>query len=204
MTLLDEVSRLPGTLYAHLHAADGYSTSIELADLEQAVLVYRMNDAPLLPEHGYPTRLIVPGLYGYKMPKWIQRIILADQPLAGFWEKRGWSASGQARLTSAILSPHHQARVSGTTRLHGIAYAGKRRIESVQVSIDGADWMPVSFTQVSPNTWAEWSIAWTAPGPGDYQIRVRATDDSGYMQSETDYPAFPNGSSGIHAIIARV
>lgn len=204
-TLLGEVTRQPGARYAHLFAADGYSTSISMTQLEDAILVFGMNGDPLPPEHGYPARLVVPGLYGYKMPKWIQRIILAETPLEGLWEQRGWSASGEAQLTSHIVSPPHQSSISGIVTLRGIAYAGKRAIKAVELRVDGGPWMPANFTQAGPGTLAQWAIDWTPHVPGDHRITVRVTDETGVTQPDilTANP-FPNGSSALHSITVRV
>ena len=202
--LMDDMSIQPGAGHAHLHAADGYATSVELLQFSNALLAYKLNDEPLPPEHGYPVRLIVPGLYGYKMPKWIQRVVLADQPLDGLWEKRGWSPSGQVQTTSAILGPRHRATISGVTTLHGYAFAGDRAITSVEVSIDDGPWMPVPFTQNQAQEWALWSTDWSPATPGDHRIQVRATDATGWVQQDSTANAFPNGSSAIHSIVVHM
>lgn len=201
-TLLNEVHVLPEARYAHLHAADGYATSIDLAHLNRALLAYRLNGDPLPQEHGFPVRLVVPGLYGYKMPKWIQRVELAEAPLAGLWEKRGWSALGRVRVTSAIQS--HQIAADKSVLLRGMAFAGENPLRAVEISIDGGPWMPVTFSQRTPFVWAEWSARWEPPGAGHYHIRVRATDSSGQTQTEDNASAYPDGSSGIHAIVVSI
>ena len=201
--LLDELAILPGARYARLLAADHYRTSVPLERLQGALLVYGMNGETLPPEHGFPARLIVPGLYGYKMPKWIERIELTDTPAGGVWEQRGWSAEGIVQTTSAILSPRSKETVRGTVRFSGMAYAGERTIVAVELSIDGAPWMPAPFTPAVDVGWTSWRIEWTPPGPGDYQARVRATDSDGLTQPEIG-AAFPNGASGQHAIVIRV
>ena len=202
-TLLDEMRLLPEARYAHLHAADGYATSIHLAHLQRALLAYRLDDAPLPSDYGGPVRLIVPGLYGYKMPKWIQRIVLAAEPLPGLWEKRGWSPDGEVQVTSAILSPNHRQILSGEIELRGIAYAGEHAITQVEISIEDGPWMPAPFVQSTPYGWAEWSIFWTPPAPGDYRIQVRAADSAGRIQSETENGPFPDGAAGLHAIVVK-
>jgi DMSO/TMAO reductase YedYZ molybdopterin-dependent catalytic subunit len=201
--MLNELTILPEARYARLLAADKYVTSLPLDRLQGALLVYGMNGDVLPPEHGFPMRLMVPGLYGYKMPKWIERIELTDTPAGGIWEERGWSADGTVQTTSAILSPRSKMSVSGTVQFTGIAYAGERAITAIELSIDGGPWMPVQFTPVSGAGWTEWQIEWTPPGPGDYQVRVRATDSDGFTQPESG-AAFPNGASGQHAIVVRL
>jgi Oxidoreductase molybdopterin binding domain/Mo-co oxidoreductase dimerisation domain len=201
-TLLDELTVQPATRYANFFATDGYATSIPFDKLPGALLVYGMNGEMLPQEHGFPARLIVPGLYGYKMPKWIQRVELAADPVIGVWEKRGWSAVGEVQTTSAILSPRHLETMSGAITFSGIAYAGNRPITNVEISIDDGPWMPVPFQQEDRGHWAQWSIDWRPYMPGDYGVRVRATDGTGFTQpGET--PIFPNGSTTIHSIIVR-
>lgn len=182
--LLDEVKIHPGARYAHLYAANGYATSIELPALERSILAYAMDGETLPPEHGYPVRLIVPGLYGYKMPRQIQRILLASDPLLGTWEKRGWAADGQVQVMSAIYSPHHREYITDTTTLRGIAFAGERTIAQVSISIDDGPSMPASFIQNSPYTFAQWSVEWQPSAPGDHTIKVYATDSAGFTQPD--------------------
>ncbi len=201
-TLLDEVTVHTTARYANFYAADGYATSFSIDKLPGAVLAYSINGERLSQEHGFPARLIVPGLYGYKMPKWIQRVELAADPIIGLWEQRGWSAVGEVQTTSAIFSPRHLETVSGTIIFSGIAYAGNRAITNVEISIDEGNWMPVPFQQENAGHWAQWSIDWTPYTPGDYEVSVRATDDTGFTQSGNS-PVFPNGSTAIHNIIVR-
>jgi sulfane dehydrogenase subunit SoxC len=173
--LLDELALDPTARFALIHAADRYTTVLPLDALGHTLVAYEMNGAPLLPEHGFPARLIAPGLHGYKMPKWVERIELSDTPEGGFWESRGWSLDGAAGVKAAILS--YDQRADGAIALAGIAYAGGHRIASVHVSIDDGDWMPVPFTQDDPLVLAHWQSEWMPPdaphGAGDYHISVR-------------------------------
>lgn len=201
--LLDEVVPRDNATYAQFFSADGYTTFIETERLTDAILAYEMNGVPLPPEHGFPVRLVVPGLYGYKMPKWVQRIQLTDTPTKGFWEERGWSAAGIAQTLSGILTPRHLETVSGTVTFSGFAYAGERAVTQIELSVDDAPWMPVAFTPKTPSSWVTWSIEWTPPAPGDYLIKVRAADSSGFIQPDAA-PAFPDGSSAVQRIVIRV
>jgi hypothetical protein len=105
------------------------------------------------------------------MPKWIERIELADTPDGGFWESRGWSVDGTAGVRAAILS--HEQNADGSLALAGIAYGGARRIASVRVSVDNGDWMPASFAQGEPFALTYWQTEWTPPHIGDYGFSVR-------------------------------
>ncbi len=178
-TLLDELEIEPSTRYARVSAADGYTTVLPLDVLTQTLLVTAMDDTPLPPEHGYPARLIAPGLHGYKMPKWIERIELTeltDSVEGGFWEAHGGSLDGTASVKAAITG--HEQAADGTVAFSGVAYASGQALAVVQISIDGGDWMPVAFTITPESQYAlaNWRIDWTPPGKGDYHVTVRASD----------------------------
>jgi Oxidoreductase molybdopterin binding domain len=185
--LLGEVSIDPAARFARIHAADRYTTVLPLDQLADTLLVYVMDGAPLAPAHGFPARLIAPGLHGYKMPKWIERVELTESPDGGFWEARGWSLDGAAGVRAALLS--HEQTADGSLALAGVAYAGSDAIASVQVGIDGGGWMPVPFTPTDPFALTRWRIDWTPPGTGDYEIRVRASSGS---------------AAAEHALVVRV
>jgi hypothetical protein len=201
--LLQQVIPTTNARYAQFYATDGYTTYIETEKLSDALLAHQMNGKTLPQEHGYPARLIVPGLYGYKMPKWIQRIEFTDTPTAGFWETRGWSATGEMQTTSVILTPHQQEPISGMVTFSGIAHGGKNPITQVEISVNDSPWMPVAIATGQPYSWTPWQIDWTAPAPGDYLVKVRASDSTGFTQTEST-SAFPNGPTAIHSMVVRV
>ncbi len=196
--LLDEVSVQSDVEHAHLFASDGYSTSIELSVLQLALLAYGLNDQPLTPGSGHPVRLIAPSLYGYKMPKSIQRIILADQPLAGTWETRGWPLNGEIAPTATIHLPKNHAVVSTPVRFSGAATAGQHPVTSVEISIDDSPWMPVPVSQTTPHRWAHWQIDWVPPVPGTYIVRARASSPLPLERQPFDNPAVS------HSIVIHV
>lgn len=199
-TLLEMVELYPKAQHAHFFAADDYSTSISLERLRGAALAYSLNGEPLTHEQGAPVRLIVPGLNGYKMPKWIQRIELREEPLQGTWESLGWSVEGVQRTTSVITSPLHLATVNGAIALTGTAHAGERFITGIEVSVSHGAWMPVEFTpQATPHDVVQWSITWSPPATGQYRIKVRATDSEGFTQAEGTHDP-----SRVHAITVHV
>lgn len=202
-TLLDSLTLRSGAQFARLYAADGHTTGITLKQLSRALVAYAINGETLPPEQGFPARLIVPGLYEYKMPRWIERIEIAEQPRYGAWEARGWPLDGSVRPLSAITYPRHLQPVSGIVAFTGFAYAGERAVARVEVRIDGGDWMPVPFTLGSCCTWARWSIDWTPPHPGDYSVQVRATDSDGTIQPFSPTKNI-NDSHSIHTVIIRV
>lgn len=203
--LMERAGVASAATYAQCEAFDGYSTFLRLDQLNNALLAYSRNGETLTDEQGYPMRLIVPGVYGYKMPKWIQRIRFTDRSLNGTKENLGWSSDGQVQTVAYIQSPHQREVVSGTVEFSGIAFAGAREIIRIEVSIDDAPWMPVSFSPGSPGSWTPWQIHWTPPAPGDYQVKVRATDIEGFTQVDDPLSsAFPNGWNAIHSIVVRV
>ncbi len=178
--LLAQITIDPTARFARVHAADHFTTVLPLDALAGTLLAYERDGAALLPEQGFPARLIAPGLSGYKMPKWINRIELTESSEGGFWEVRGWPLDGAAALKAALLS--HQPTANGALELSGVAYAGSDPVTSVQISIDGGDWMPVPFTPAEPFALTRWQIQWTPPGLGDFRVLVRASDASRHAE----------------------
>jgi hypothetical protein len=169
--------------FARFVAIDGYVTAHRLEYLAGAVLVYGMNDRPLTHEHGFPMRLMVPGSYGYKMPKWLARIELTNSEPVGFWESRGWSNDGTIQTTAEIIDPFNRESVKGSLSIRGVAYSGRGSICQIEVNIDDGPWMPVDFNPVSRNCVTDWSIQWTPSIVGDYVIKARAFDGSQWSES---------------------
>jgi hypothetical protein len=202
-TLLDQVAVRKEAQHAHLFAADNYQTSIAWEHLGSAVLAYVCDGGVLSPAQGFPTRLIVPGLYGYKMPKHIARIALREQPLAGTWEQGGWSMDGVVETTSTITQPRQRQAVSSPVTFTGTAYAGTRTITQIELSIDNGGWMPVDFEAPELNHPVGWSMTWAAQAAGDYQVRVRATDSSGFTQTNR-VRSTAKRASDIHTVSVRV
>ena len=202
-TLLDQIETPAEAAYARLEAAGGGRTVVPLAALRNGLLATAMNGQPLRPEHGFPARLIIPGLYDHQQPRWIERVELWETPgPGGLWERRGWTANSIA-TTSGLSVARGLTVESGPVALSGYAFAGPRKITAIEVSVDGGPWVSVDMGESRPNVWTRWKASWPAPGPGDYSLRVRATDESGFVQPETASAPFPNGTSAIHAITVR-
>lgn len=188
-----------------LYAADDYSDSIHLAKaLEPTTMVaVRMNGATLPQEHGYPARLLVPGIYGMKHVKWITKIEVTNQDYQGYWQNRGWSDAAPVRMTSRIDTPlpGTTIKASQPTYIAGVAFSGNKGISEVDVSLDGGqNWQRATLKQpLSQLTWVLWEIPWT-PKPGNYQIVVRAVDLAGNVQDPEQAAPLPDGSSGYHTI----
>jgi DMSO/TMAO reductase YedYZ molybdopterin-dependent catalytic subunit len=210
-TLWDEVGILPGATRARFEAEDDYTTSVELRWITQpdVLLVYEMNGEPLSTAHGYPLRVLMPGLYGQKMPKWIREIEFINFDHRGYWESRGWSDVASVQTNSIIQQPQDLQRVpEGALPIFGVAFAGLRRITHVEVRLDEGDWLGAESTQVeSPLTWTQWAFDWPADA-GRHKIAVRATDDTGFVQTTEGTSilssAYPAGTDNIHAVVVSV
>jgi DMSO/TMAO reductase YedYZ molybdopterin-dependent catalytic subunit len=167
------------------------------------MIAVEMNGEPLPREHGYPARLIIPGLYGYvSATKWLSELQLTrfDQ-FQGFWIPRGWAAEAPILTQSRIDVPRFGASVAaGHTPIAGVAWAPDRGISMVEVRIDGGDWLPARLSApISKSTWVQWLVDWDA-APGSHDIEVRATDGTGEVQTDQRTPPAPDGARGYHRI----
>lgn len=190
-------------------AADGYDDSIpfQRAMQDDVMLAYLMNGEKLPKEHGFPLRLIVPGLYGIKNVKWIIEIEVYNGDYKGYWQRRGWTDEGKIKIFSRIDSPGHYQRLQGPEQtFRGIAFGGPHSISKVEISLDGAKtWQEAAIEPpMSPYSWVIWSYPWRPPSKGKYQVAVRATDSNGTLQNAEIVRPQPNGASGLHMIVADV
>jgi DMSO/TMAO reductase YedYZ molybdopterin-dependent catalytic subunit len=179
-TLLAELNIDPEAQHARIYSADGYSSSLTLERLCAALLVYEMDGQPLTPDHGFPARLIAPGLYGYKMPKWVTHIRLSDVQTPGFWESRGWPEAGMVQPLASIRDA--QPAPNGGLIISGVAYGGEQGVARVEVSLDDGDWTPAILTRGGDHEWSSWQVGWTSDYTGDVLCRVRAIDTDGNIQ----------------------
>ena len=189
--------------------ADGYTESLPVAEAlhPDTLLVYEMNGEPLPPKHGFPLRLLVPGLFGMKNPKWITRIEAVDFDFQGFWERSGWSDQAVVQTMSKFTVPSPlRAKAGEEVGLGGVAYAGARGIRAVEVSPDdGKTWLPAQVkAPLGPYTWVLWAMVWKPAGPGEHRVRVRARDGAGVLQTAQPSPPLPDGATGQHIIRIRV
>src|SRR5436853_919093 len=199
--LLQRAGLKPGVVDIALRASDDYTDSIPLARAMQdgTLLVYEMNGEPLTPAHGYPLRLLVPGIYGMKNVKWITRLEAIDYDLKGFWQRRGWDDRAEYKTMSRLDAP--AVTVKGESSIAGIAFAGDRGISKVEVSTDGgATWEQAEIKPaLSSFTWALWHKRWTPQQAGKHRLVVRATDGRGNLQTPQYAPPAPSGSTGYDA-----
>jgi DMSO/TMAO reductase YedYZ molybdopterin-dependent catalytic subunit len=193
-----------------LKSEDGYTDSIPIEKALQpdTMLAYEMNGETLPKNHGYPVRLLVPDIYGMKNAKWLTEIEVVDYDFKGYWMVRGWSDVAIMNTTSRIDVPRQGAQLrAGTNYIGGVAVAGQRGIQRVEVSVDeGQTWAPATVKPgLGQNTWVLWLYEWNAPqGPGpDARIMVRAIDGRGVVQESTVRPTLPDGATGYHSIAVR-
>jgi DMSO/TMAO reductase YedYZ molybdopterin-dependent catalytic subunit len=165
------------------------------------LLALGMNGEPLPLKHGFPARLIVEGLYGYvSATKWLRSIELADwDTVNGYWVPLGWSKEGPVKLQSRIDVPRSGEPVTaGPTAIAGVAWAPGVGISRVEVRIDDGDWQNAELgPELTDATWRQWMLTWNATA-GRHTLRVRATDNSGTVQTADVAPVEPNGASGHH------
>ena len=166
-----------------------------------------MNGSPLPLDHGYPARLIIPGLYGFvSATKWLSEIELTTlEAFDGYWIPRGWAKIAPILTQSRIDVPAQGATVApGPVGIGGVAWAPDRGISGVEVSFDDGEWQAAEITvPLSDAAWVQWQHTWQAE-PGDHRITVRATDGNGVVQTaEVTRPA-PDGARGHHSIMVRV
>ncbi len=207
--LLRDAGVKPAAKRLVLTAADGYTDSfpMERALHPEVLLAYQLNGATLPKDHGFPVRLVVPGIFGMKNVKWITKIELSDnEHYMGFWELRGWSNDAFVKTMSRIDVPKDGAqRKAGPQHIGGVAFSGDRGIKRVEVSTDaGKTWRDALLKDPrGPYTWVIWLYDWN-PTPGSYDLLVRCTDNTGVPQIETVADTVPDGASGYHHVQVTV
>jgi DMSO/TMAO reductase YedYZ molybdopterin-dependent catalytic subunit len=180
----------------------GFRTDIAL-DGREALVAFGLNGSELPLKHGYPVRLVVPGLYGYvSATKWLSEIELTNWDFDAYWIQRTWSKEGPIKTQSRIDTVNDGENLSpGRIPIGGIAWAPHRGIERVEVSIDGGQsWNQARLAkQLDIDTWRQYVYDWDA-SPGEYTLMVRATDGEGETQTAKQAPPHPSGASGYHTI----
>jgi DMSO/TMAO reductase YedYZ molybdopterin-dependent catalytic subunit len=184
----------------------GFPTEIAF-DGREALVAFGMNDEELPLKHGYPVRLVIPGLYGYvSATKWLTEIELTDWGFDAYWIKRGWSKEGPIVTQSRIDTVSDDSTVSAGTRpVGGVAWAPHRGIDRVEVSTDdGETWNDARLAaQLDVDVWRQYVYDWEAE-PGEYTLKVRATDGEGETQTEEEAAPQPSGATGYHTIKTTV
>jgi DMSO/TMAO reductase YedYZ molybdopterin-dependent catalytic subunit len=207
--LLQELEPDPAAFDLILTAADGYSESIrfERALQPDVILAYKMNGEVLPQAHGFPLRLVVPGLFGIKNVKWITSIEVVDYDYKGYWQQRGWTDVGLIPVMSRIDYPGHYQDVKlPEVAVRGIAFGGAHGIGAVELSTDaGESWNRCEIDQpMSPFSWVIWRYRWRPRADGPHTLAVRAHGRDGRIQPGAIARAFPAGATGFHTIVAIV
>jgi DMSO/TMAO reductase YedYZ molybdopterin-dependent catalytic subunit len=194
-------------------AADGMTISTPLATImdgprnrQSALLAVGMNGQPLPVAHGFPARMVVPGLYGYvSATKWVTRLTVTTfAARRAYWTQRGYAAQAPVKTESRIDVPRPLAQVnSGRTTVAGVAWAPHRGIAGVEVSVDDGAWKRARLAPGGLDTWRQWVWRWDAT-PGLHQLRVRATDSTGATQTPRRAHPFPSGASGWDSVVVTV
>ncbi|MDP9428993.1 MAG: molybdopterin-dependent oxidoreductase [Actinomycetota bacterium] len=172
-------------------------------DVEDAMIAFGMNGEPLPVEHGFPVRMLIPGLYGYVSAcKWMVGIEATTyDAFDAYWIERDWAAQGPIKVASRIDTPAPLRRFpAGRRPIAGVAWAQTRGIAAVEVRVDQGGWLPAQLSpQVDADLWRQWVLPYDF-APGSYQLTVRATSAEGEVQAAERVEPFPNGSTGLHSI----
>ena len=200
-TLLDEAGVQTGAIDLKFKAADDYEDSIPLdRGLDpDTIVVTGMNGSPLRDDHGFPARMIVPGIYGMKNIKWLHEIEVVGEDFQGYWQTRGWSDTAVNQIWGRIDEPNGNDNAAGPMVAAGLASAGDRGISRVEVSLDdGATWADAMLEPAlnPPFTWVRWAYQFTANPGTTYKMKMRATDGTGVVMSEEKRSPLPDGATG--------
>jgi len=206
--LLEQAGVHADAFKAVFSAADDYRDSVKLerALHPDALLAWEMNGEALKKEHGFPARLLIPGIYGMKNVKWLNGINIVADDFRGFWQNQGWDDAAPYQTESRIDVPRFRESIPvGPLSLAGVAYAGDRGIQSVEVSTDGGrTWQPAEVKPgLSPYSWQLWR-ADVQVDRSAKDVRVRATDGQGHPQTREVNPPFPSGATGYHTVTIAV
>lgn len=200
----------PGADMVLSTSEDGFSASTPLEVLQDdrdAMLAIAMNGEPLPLEHGYPVRMVVPGLYGFvSATKWVVDLeVTRFADSKAYWTQRGWSERGPIKTMARVEVPRSFAKVpAGRVAVGGTAWAQTRGITKVEVQIDNDEWAEATLSaEASVITWRQWSFDWEAT-PGPHYIKVRATDGTGEVQTDQRADPVPDGASGWQSLMVTV
>ncbi|HEY9497401.1 MAG TPA: molybdopterin-dependent oxidoreductase [Terrimesophilobacter sp.] len=191
-------------------SVDGFTAGTPLAALtddRNAILAVAMNGSPLPAEHGFPVRMVVPGLFGYvSATKWVTELKVSTFAReSAYWTQRGWSERGPVKLSSRIDTPRDGRGVqAGRVVVAGVAWAQYIGVSRVEVRIDDGDWVDAELADaISADTWRQWSLPWEAAA-GRHTLTVRATDARGRLQISDYADVVPDGATGLHSIVVDV
>jgi DMSO/TMAO reductase YedYZ molybdopterin-dependent catalytic subunit len=208
-TLLERAGIGPGAGQVVGRSVDGFEAGFPIeavTDGRDAIVAVAMNGVPLPTRHGFPARLVVPGLYGYvSATKWLAEIELTTwEGFDGYWVPRGWAKEGPVKTSSRIDVPRAgQELAPGRTVVAGVAWAPTRGVRRVEVQVDDGPWEQAELSApLSADTWVQWRAEVDLPA-GSPALRVRAVDDTGEEQSPGPRPPAPDGAEGWHRVVVR-
>ena len=208
--LLAEAKPLAGADMVLSKSHDGWTASTPLSALtdpnREAILAIGMNGQPLPIEHGFPVRMVVPGLYGYvSATKWVTSLrVTTFAEEQAFWTPLGWAPRAPIKLASRIDVPRKSTIDAGTVVVAGVAWAQHTGISAVEVQVDQGGWQRARLADSSgSDTWRQWKLEWPATS-GTHTLTVRATDTNGKLQIAEVAPPMPDGATGYHSIKVKV
>ena len=192
-------------------SVDGWTAGMPVSWImepeREPMIAVGMNGAPLPRQHGFPARLIVPGLYGYvSATKWLNELELTTmEAFDGYWVPLGWAKEAPILTQSRIDRPRRGSSIpAGPFTFAGMAWAMDRGISKVEVQVDDGEWREATLsTAISDTTWVQWQLDWEAT-PGDHRVTIRATDGTGETQTETATRPDPDGARGWHSVSFKV
>jgi DMSO/TMAO reductase YedYZ molybdopterin-dependent catalytic subunit len=204
--LLQENGIRPGSDQLLCRSRDGMTIGAptrSALEAEDAMLAFGMNGEPLPVEHGFPVRMLIPGLYGYVSAcKWLVRIEATTfDAVDAYWVERDWAAEGPIKIASRIDTPAPLREFpAGRRAIAGVAWAQTRGIATVEVRVDDEDWAEARLSpEVDADLWRQWVLPYDFR-PGRHSITVRATGADGEVQTGERAAPFPAGASGWHSV----
>ena len=209
-TLLERAGVRGGVDQIFSRSTDGMTISTPLqalTDDRDALVAVGMNGEPLPPVHGFPARLVTPGLYGFVgATKWLNRMTATTYAKdTAYWTERDWAIDAPIYTQSRIDTPKAFSTVpSGTVTIGGVAWAQQRGIEKVEVQVDDGEWREAELgPDANIDYWRQWFLRWDAT-PGRHTLRVRATDATGQLQTDQRQDPFPEGATGWASTVMTV
>lgn len=206
--LIELVRPKPEATHIKITAADGFDEYVDLATIREDIsvmLAWSWDGQPLTQRHGFPLRIHIPNRYGMKQPKWITGMEFVSEWGEGYWVRRGWDRDALVRATSVIDTIASgmmviDADANRFVPIGGVAWAGARGIDRIEVQVDGGEWHTAQLRQpLSDRTWVIWRYDWRHE-PGEHTFAVRCTEMDGTPQIETVEGVRPSGATGIHSM----
>lgn len=200
----------PAAMAAVMKARDGYTETVGLKlviETPEILVAYALGGRPLPDKHGFPARIVIPGHYGMRGPKWLDEVELTTSESGGYWEAQGWDHRAVVKTTARFDVPRDGAIVrAGAVQLAGVAFAGVRGVQAVEWSADGGRTWASAEVQPAPSplAWSLWRATWMPRGEGAHTLQLRARDGKGEWQTPQVAPSFPSGASGYHTIQVSV